>query len=210
MAGSATLRSRRDYVKWTFFGLMALCTLAVIWVDERFLVFASDPEWKHIAGFKWWLAIHGPFGAVALFAGPFQFSDSLRRTRPRLHRWLGYTYIGAIAVAASVALYIGPRFEPRTIQIEQYFQAAGWIATTLIALFFILRRNIATHRLWMMRSYGFCLVFVLSRVPDAFMHMSDQVLSDVLWSLVVAALVGPDLILAVRDQWRRRALRAKA
>ncbi|MDP9103665.1 MAG: DUF2306 domain-containing protein [Pseudomonadota bacterium] len=206
MAG-ASVGLRRDYAKWAFFALMALCTLLVIWVDERFLVVPADPEWKHIAGFKLWLAVHGPFGAVALLAGPFQFSDTLRRTRPRVHRWIGYTYIGAIAVAASVALYIGPRFEQRSIQIEQYFQAGGWLLTTLMALFFILRRNIPAHKLWMMRSYGFCLVFLLSRVPDAWpgFHWNDQALSDTLWGLVVAALVVPDLILIVRDQWRKRA-----
>ncbi len=205
MAGTA-VGVRRDYVKWAFFGLMALCTLVVIWADERFLVDAADPEWKHIAAFKAWLAVHGPFGALALFTGPFQFSDALRRTRPNVHRWIGCIYIGAIAVAASVALYIGPRFEPRAIQIEQYFQAGGWLLTTVIALFFILRRNIAVHKLWMMRSYGFCLVFLLSRVPDAVpgFHWNDQALSDTLWGLVVAALIGPDLILAAREQWRRR------
>jgi hypothetical protein len=41
-----------------------------------------------------------------------------------------------------------------------------------------------------MRSYGFTLIFVLSRVPDAFIaHYSDQFLGDMLWSLVVVALI---------------------
>jgi hypothetical protein len=76
-----------------------------------------------------------------------------------------------------------------------------------MALFFILRRNSPAHKLWMMRSYGFCLVFLLSRVPDAWpgFHWNDQALSDTLWGLVVAALVVPDLILIVREQWRKRA-----
>jgi uncharacterized membrane protein len=203
-------RIRRDYVKWGFFALIAVLTLAVIRVDERFLVNPADPEWPHIQPFKWWLLVHGPLGAVALVLGPTQFSDTLRRRRPQLHRWIGRVYIGAIAVAATVAMYIGPRFEPKTIQIQQYFQAGGWLATTAIALMFILRRNIAAHKLWMMRSYGFCLVFVMSRVPDAIpgFHWNDQLLADVLWALVVAALIAPDLILTVRDLGRRQALKA--
>ena len=203
-------RVPRDLAKWAFFALMAACTLAVISVDERFLINPADAEWRHIQPFKWWLAVHGPFGAVALILGPLQFSDTLRRSRPRLHRWIGRIYIGAIAVAASVALYIGPRFEPRTIQIQQYFQAGGWLLTTAAALFFILKRNIPAHKLWMMRSYGFCLVFILSRVPDAIpgFHWDDQTLANVLWTLVVAALIVPDVILAVRDQARRSATRA--
>ena len=200
-------RADRDYLKLGFFGLMALATLWVIYVDERFLLLPKDPEWAHIAGFKWWLAVHGPFGALALLLGPFQFSDTLRRLRPRLHRWLGRIYIGAIMVAASIALYIGPRFEQPSTQIEQYFQGGLWLFTTLMALFFILRRNIPAHKLWMMRSYGFCLVFVLSRVPDGFpaFHETPQILSDMLWGLVVAALVVPDLVLSGRDILRRRA-----
>lgn len=198
-------RLGRDYVKWGFFALMAASTLAVIATDERFLINPADSEWPHIQPFKWWLLVHGPFGALALLLGPAQFSDTLRRRRPALHRWSGRVYIGAIAIAASVALYIGPRFEPKTIQIEQYFQAGGWLLTTAAALVFILRRNVAAHKLWMMRSYGFCLVFVLSRVPDAIpgFHWDDQTLANVLWGLVVAALVVPDLILAARDVARR-------
>ena len=202
-AGSGALG--RDYAKWGFFALMAACTLAAIWADERFLIDPADGEWRHIQPFKWWLLAHGPFGALALVLGPTQFSDTLRRRRPALHRWIGRIYIGAIAVAASVALYIGPRFEPASIKVEQYFQAGGWLLTTVMALVFILRRNIAAHKLWMMRSYGFCLVFVLSRVPDAVpgFHWNDQLLANVLWGLVVAALIVPDLILAARDAWRR-------
>jgi hypothetical protein len=47
----------------------------------------------------------------------------------------------------------------------------------------------------------------MSRVPDAVpgFHWSDQLLADVLWGLVIAALVGPDLILAVRGAMRKRA-----
>jgi hypothetical protein len=118
----------------------------------------------------------------------------------------GRVYIGAVTVAALFAGYIGPRFEPRSIQIEQYFQAGLWLLTTAAALTFILRRNIQAHKIWMMRSYGFCLVFVLSRVPDAVpgFHWTDQMLADVLWGLIILALVGPDLILAARTLARRR------
>lgn len=56
----------------------------------------------------------------------------------------------------------------------------------------------ALHRDWMIRSYGLTLVFVLSRVPDLFIeHYSDQFLSDMLWGLIVCALVGPEVIATV-------------
>jgi hypothetical protein len=42
------------------------------------------------------------------------------------------------------------------------------------------------------------LVFVLSRVPDVFVeHYSDQFLSDMLWALIVCALIAPEVISTV-------------
>lgn len=206
MAGK-TVSDGRDYAKWAFFAVMGLCALLVIWTDERFLVNPADPEWRHIAPFKWLLLPHGLFGATALCIGSLQFSDTLRRTRPAVHRWTGRIYIGGVAVASSLAFYFGPKYEPQTIHIEQYFSAGLWFATTAIALAFILGRQIAFHKLWMMRSYGLALAFILSRVPDAFMHMNDQQLADVLWSLLVAGLLGPDVILTVRELTRGAARR---
>ncbi len=198
-----------DYGKWAFFALMALCVLLVLYVDERFLVIPGDREWKHIAPFKWLLAVHGPFGAVALLTGPFQFSDTIRRVKPKLHRWLGRIYVGAIAISAPIAAYMGYNYEPASIRIEQLFQGGGWFVTTAIALTCVLKRNVEWHKRWMMKSYGFCLVFVLSRVPDAIpaFRWTDQVLADVLWGLVVAALIVPDIVLTARELWRKRAPR---
>lgn len=194
-----------DRVKTAFFALVALCILTVAVVDERFLFLPKDPEWKHIARYEGPLLIHGPFGAIALLLGPLQFSDRLRRARPNVHRFIGRIYIGAICVAAPVAIYIGAVYEPVAIRVEQYFQGGLWLATTLTALTCVLTRRIAAHKLWVMRSYGLCLVFVTSRLPDAIpgFHWTDQMLADVLWGLVVAALVIPDVILALREPRRR-------
>jgi hypothetical protein len=199
---------RRDYSKWALFAALSACLLLVIYADERFLVVAGDPEWAHIARFKWLLLPHGIFGAMALLTGPLQFSDRIRSTYPVVHRWTGRMYVGAVClVAAPLGMYIGVHFEPRTIYVEQYFQAGLWWLTTAIAFYCILNRQIAQHKIWMMRSYGFCLVFVLSRVPDAFTHMTDQQLGDVLWSLVIVALVAPDVILLWQERMRASARR---
>jgi hypothetical protein len=118
----------------------------------------------------------------------------------------------AVTIGAAFATYIGATYEPKTIHVEQFFQGGLWWFTAAMALASILTKQVAAHKLWMMRSYGFCLVFVLSRVPDAFIKQySDQFLADMLWGLVVAALVAPDLILQSRELWRISAKRrAKA
>jgi hypothetical protein len=51
------------------------------------------------------------------------------------------------------------------------------------------------HRDWMIRSYGLTLVFVTSRVPDIiFTQYSNQFLSDLLWALILCAMIAPEVI----------------
>lgn len=196
---------QRDLPKWLFFLVVAAAILLVIIVDERFLIDGSDPEWKHIAPFAFPLLFHGVAGAVALAIGPWQFSDRIRRTNPKLHRWMGRTYVGAVAIAAPLGGLIGFLHEGPITRWEQIAQGGGWFLTTAMGLWCARNRNFTAHKLWMMRSYGFALVFVSSRVPDAFpgFHWTDALLANSLWWLVVAALVVPDLILAVRGAMRR-------
>ena len=60
----------------------------------------------------------------------------------------------------------------------------------------------------MARSYGFCFIFIASRVPDAFPGwinaQNDRQLSTELWILVVLALIIPDLLVNGRDLLKSR------
>src|SRR3954454_5579232 len=86
-----------DRLKWTFFGIMALCVLLVLWVDERFWFnAATDPHLQRIAAYKSLLLLHRFAGAPALTAGGRQMSSRIRRTRIALHRTLGKVYLGAV------------------------------------------------------------------------------------------------------------------
>jgi uncharacterized membrane protein len=212
LASSARASTASDRLKWTFFGVMALAVLLVLWVDERFWFnAASDPHLQRIAAYKSLLILHGIGGATALIAGAFQMSSRIRRTRIALHRTLGKIYLGAVCFSAPIALYIGTGpLEPVTIHVEQVFQAGLWPACALIGWACIRNGQTAMHKAWMMRSYGFTLIFITSRVPDAFLKSySDQFLSDMLWSLVVVALIAPELILTAQTLLRIRAARAR-
>jgi len=201
-----------DILKWSFFAIMSLCVLLVLWVDERFWFHAAtDPHLQRIAAYKSLLILHGLGGATALIAGTCQMSSRIRRTKPALHRTLGKIYIGAVCFSAPIALYIGTGpLEPVTIHVEQIFQAGLWALSALIAWACIRSNQMALHKAWMMRSYGLTLIFILARVPDAFMNTEDpQFLSDMLWSLVIAALIAPELIQTAQTLWKRAKLRAK-
>jgi hypothetical protein len=203
------IQSKQDYAKGVFFVFLALCTVAVMAVDERFLVAHSDPEWTHIKAFQWLLLPHGVAGAVALLCGPFQFSDKLRAARPALHRAVGWTFIVAGSITGVMGSFISINFEPRTILVEEYFHGGLIVLSFAMALACILSKNVQAHKIWMMRAYGVLLIFVWARLPDVFHYkMNDQQLADVLWSGDVAGVLAPDLMLTVRDLLRRRARRA--
>jgi uncharacterized membrane protein len=183
----------------------------VLWVDERFWFNPANAHLHRIAAYKTLLILHGIGGTTALLTGASQFSSRIRRTRTALHRTLGKVYIGAVCFSAPIALYIGTGpLEPVSIRVEQIFQAGLWCVSALVAWASIRSGQIAIHKAWMMRSYGFTLIFVLSRVPDAFIaQYSDQFLSDMLWGLVIAALIAPEVILTAQTLLRIRNAKAR-
>jgi uncharacterized membrane protein len=212
MATSMRSADRPNPVKWTFFGLMGLCVLLVLWTDERFWFDPSNPHWKHVAPVKYLLMLHGLGGATALCAGALQMSSRIRRDHIAFHRALGKIYLGAVTISAPLAVYMGTStLEPVTIRFEQIFQGGFWLLSAWIAFACIRSGQMALHKAWMMRSYAFTLIFVISRIPDAFISSySDQFLSDVLWGLVAIALIAPEIILTTQALWRIRTAKARA
>lgn len=188
-----------DWLKPSFFAIVGLCFLAVLWVDDRFWFDASDPHARRVFAFRSLLALHGLTGLTALTTGTLQMSSRLRTRKPALHRTFGKVYIIAVCLSAPIAIYIGlGALEPVTIYVEQVFQGGLWLTCALVAWICARLKQMSLHRDWMIRSYGFTLVFVLSRVPDIFVeHYSDQFLSDMLWALIVCALIGPEVITTV-------------
>ena len=156
--------------------------------------------------------LHGLAGLTALGAGAIQMSSRIRRLRPAFHRMLGKVYIGAVTVSAPVAVYLGTStLEPRSIRVEQVFQGGFWLLSAWVAFACIRSGQMALHKAWMMRSYAFTLIFISSRVPDAFIgSYSDQGLSDLLWGLVAIGLIAPEVILTTQSLWRIRAAKARA
>jgi uncharacterized membrane protein len=209
---SRTAFTMADRVKWSFFALMGACVLLVLWVDERFWINPADPHWKHVAPVRYLLMLHGLAGATALTAGAVQMSSRIRRSQPAFHRMLGKIYIGAVSVSAPVAVYMGTStLEPVTIRFEQIFQGGFWLLSAWIAFACIRSGQMQLHKAWMMRSYAFTLIFITSRVPDAFVKSySDQFLSDMLWGLVAIGLVAPELILTAQTLWRIRVAKARS
>ena len=90
---------------------LVLVTIATIVIHEGSLLQPGDPTLARLATFRWWLFPHVTGGAIALIVGPLQFSSTLRRRFPALHRWVGRLYVLAVTLSASLSLYIIVRFE---------------------------------------------------------------------------------------------------
>ena len=65
-------------------------------IKDRFLATAIA-GWAHTMG-----------GAVAALIGPFQFLSRLRAAMPRLHAWMGRTYLIAVLCGGLGGLYFAP------------------------------------------------------------------------------------------------------
>ncbi len=85
--------------------VFALTFLGVYDKDAR----VFDPNsaiGQHFAPVKWYLAVHGSFGAMAMLVAAFQFSNRLRARYLGMHRVLGYLYVTSVFIACPFAVLI--------------------------------------------------------------------------------------------------------
>ncbi len=204
---------RPKYLLFAFIGLMVAYVLRH---NESFLVNAKDPVWQHYHPFRWYLLPHGMMGACALLLGPLQFSDRLRQRFAKLHRVLGRFYVAGVFVGAPMGLYI-QYYQERLGGTRSFSFAAGtdaalWILTTAVAMFFILNRKVQQHRQWMTRSYAVAIVFLEVRVVGGIFGFdgNDTVTETIVWMCVAFSLLFADLVLQWQDFARARTVRTQA
>jgi len=115
--------------------------------------------------FPGFTSIHFIGGAIAIVAGAFQFSASLRRKHLSLHRLLGRFYVGAILFsgAAGLVLAINSIGGPY-VQTGFGLMAIFWLATTFKAYQLIRNGDVKAHENWMTRSYAVTLAGVTLRL----------------------------------------------
>jgi uncharacterized membrane protein len=183
-------------VKYGVFGAAALLTLATLYVHEAYVLRPNAPQWAHLAPLKWWLLPHILGGSIALLLGPLQFSTTLRRRFPAVHRWLGRAYVVAVVIAASLSLYIVLKFEAAANWWSMGAMGALWLVTTIFAWLAARNRNLIQHKLWIGRSYCLTFTFVATRfIPDVVLPGLDYVnMTALYWFFIVLSLIVPDLV----------------
>src|SRR5437763_11651644 len=203
---------RPKYVLFAFIGLMMAYVLRH---NESFLIHPGDPVWHHYHPFRWWLLPHGIMGACALLLGPMQFSDRLRQRFAKFHRVVGRFYVAGVFIGAPLGFYIQYYEEriggTRSFSFAAFTDAAIWMLTTAIAMYFILNGKVQQHRQWMTRSFAVAIVFLEVRVvlgvtgPE---RLGPAVSETVVWMCVAFSLLFADVVLHWQDLRRPRPVAA--
>jgi uncharacterized membrane protein len=191
--------------KYLLFAVLGLLGLFVIYHNERFIVDHSDPLWTYYFPVRWLLLAHGLGGAVALCLGAPQFSSRLRRRHARVHRFLGRSYVTAVAISAPLGIWVTILRNELPLRIAVITQALLWFLTTAVAFYCIRRRNFEQHRQWMIRSYAITLIFITDRVLDAVPKVTDldtDASPNIAWLCNVIAWVVPTFIIAWPNLFR--------
>jgi len=201
--------------KTILFALIGAMYVYVLYNVEGFLFNKSDPEWKHIAPFQLWLLPHGLAAACALFLGPFQFSERLRRKYVMLHKTFGYLYITGCYIGAPLGIYI-QRFEEKlgtyshSFTIATALDAGLWMFATTMALIMIRTKRMQQHRQWMIRSFACALIFLEVRAIMTFFQLPEAAVESVVWGCVAAAYPIADLVLQIDEIRRQKTRKARA
>lgn len=99
--------------------------------------------------------IHIVSAGLALLIGSFQFSRTLRRRAPRLHRWIGRSYVIAVIIGG-ISAFVMSFFS--SVALLGFFGfgtlAVLWIWTTYRGYRSARDRDFAAHQAWMIRSYA--------------------------------------------------------
>lgn len=204
---------RLKHLVWAFVFLMIAYVLQH---NERFLINSNDPVWNHYQAFKWWLLPHGLAGACAIFLGPMQFSERLRKRYTKLHRVIGRIYVFGAMVVAPLGTYI-QYFDERLGGTRSFTMAAAADAsllmiTTGIAFYFALKRKITLHRQWMTRSYAVAIIFLEVRVISGLGGWDSSLAASetIVWLCVAFSVLIGDLAVQWQDSRKSQPAVARA
>lgn len=143
------------YLCWL---MVQICLNYFPWSNQNnFLVLKQDV----VNTQPWRIAfqIHVITSSFVLLAGFTQFSQSIRKNMPRLHRYAGWLYIIATLGLALPSGFILAFSANGGLSTQICFTILGllWGGSTLFALYFAFHRQWLRHRNWMIRSFALAL-----------------------------------------------------
>jgi len=145
----------------------ALLSVVVAVVSYRYVpqIGPMAPNVAQNPFFHPWIELHAAGAATALLIGPLQFVASLRARRPRLHRWLGRSYVAGCLLGgvAGFMLALGATSGP-VARAGFGTLAVLWILASGQAWRMATARRFDEHRRWMIRSFALTFAAVTLRL----------------------------------------------
>ena len=194
--GTPSLRpSSRNFAKPILWAALALIALSVFFTVEVPLFHNPSPLRTKLLSERLILIPHALAGLTAFLIGPFQFSTRIRQRHLRLHRTLGKVYVAAVIICFPFAILLGSP-QALSIAIASDSQAVLWLLCTVAAFITARNRQIASHRIWMVRSYSITFLFFAERflVPiPAYGNMGPTGIALDIFFFQLWAFVLPDI-----------------
>jgi hypothetical protein len=166
-AGSAAPHDGRRLPRRIAWGALAVLSW-LVGAYALYLVstgFAAVPDGPAGNGVPLALRVHVATAAVPLLLWPVQTVRALRRRHPKVHRWVGRTYLLGVLVAGSsgAVAAVGTTAGPVA---GAGFLLLGlmWVGCTLEAFLRIRAGDVAGHRRWVVRSVALTLAAVTLRL----------------------------------------------
>ncbi|MFJ5675581.1 DUF2306 domain-containing protein [Streptomyces sp. NPDC093097] len=167
MSDAVKSRTVRRRWWWSLWGLMAVSAIGItaVFVPPYLTGSSFAPIDRSIVGYYASLVIHAAPAGLTLVIGPLQFVPRLRTRYPRVHRVAGRVYLISVVAASIAALYaatVTPSGPP--LQVAFYILVMAWLYTAAQAYRTIRRRDVQSHRIWMIRNYALTFAAVTLRL----------------------------------------------
>lgn len=148
-----------------FFWLMFKITAQYTSLKTDLAFLAIKQDYVHLWYYRLAFFIHVFSAILVLLAGYTQFSASIRRRFPTIHRRAGWFYVLVTLLLAGpsgflIGIYANGGLSS---QIAFCLLAVLWILFTAIALLKIIRKEVMAHRAWMIRSFALALSAITLR-----------------------------------------------
>lgn len=151
---------------YTYFMWLMLKITLQYWPIQTDVAFLSiKQDYIHLLHYRIAFFIHVFSAIFVLLAGYTQFSNTIRVKYPNTHRKLGWLYvIVTLLFAGPSGLIIGIYANGGlSSQIAFCLLAFLWILFTAIALVKIIKKQVSSHKAWMIRSFALALSAITLR-----------------------------------------------
>lgn len=161
-------------------------------LSEAALFYATMPKANGIV-----LSVHNILGGTCMLFGALQFWPAFRRRYPLWHRAFGAVYLVAAQSAMIAAVIylvrtpVASIYDQLTFYVGLWGLAVGVTVSLWMAVYSMLRKQIAQHQAWMCLNYGMLLTAPIQRFGWAGFGMASPDLRQLEGNYGITAMLVP-------------------